>query len=247
MSNLKELYQQYPKDKQLTSLSRDVSWVTKYRPEISLAVDNAIQSFGLDASWEEISEHPLKTALANALWSCSLACFGPKISPDQLRELNALRFGSDYATKDVASHVFTGNHLSVSCRVLPLSSNGERIAGPVMVHHMPTFASIEGGKPAIGDLSPIVLEKNGEQFILTMTTPSGYVWKKALDVLPAASFTTQMVGKDGSNAMIKSIASPCVSAFQVLILRPDCQENCIMCTVPRGTGVISEEYQTQVS
>lgn len=248
MSNLETLYQTYPDDLRLqTPLSRDVLWLETQKLHISDSVSGAIKALGIDAPWEEVAKDPLKIALADTLWSTTLACFGPKLTPDLVKALNIARFGSDYLTNDVAAHVFTGNHLSVSCRLIPVTSDGNRGPGPVLVHHMPTFASVDGGKPAIGDVSPITLEKHEGQFVVSMTTPSGHIWTKALEVLPAKANATTLVGKDQAMAMVKSIASPCVSAFGVLILRPDCQENCIMCTVPRGNGAISQAYQEQVS
>lgn len=248
MTNIIELYQTYPKDLKLQSLSnRDELWLQTEQSQIADAVGIAITSLDLDKPWEQLASDPLKMALADALFSSSLACFGPKIHSGHLKELNMLRFGSGYLTQDVAAHVFTGNHLSVSCHLIPVGNDGKRTFGPVQVHHMPTFASVDGGKPAIGDVSPIALTKEENQFYLSLVTPAGHVWKKAIEVLQASEHATQMVGLDQAQTVFKSIASPCVSSFQVLILRPDCQENCLMCTVPRGAGNISEHYQAQVS
>ena len=232
---------------ELLNRDRGEWWSEHYKPNVAQELGSAITALGLDESWENIAKDPLRLALANALWSSTIACFGPQLSADTLVALNKARFGPEYITADVSAHVFTGNHLSVSGKLFPLDSQGNHIPGPVLVHHMPTFVSIEGGKPTIGDISPITLEPVDDKFELSLKTPNGYVWRKTLDVIKAASYTTQLVGKDGLKAPVKSIASPCVSSFQVMILRPDCQENCLMCTVARGTGAIPEFYQVQVS
>lgn len=238
----------YPEDQALMQKERGVWWKEQWKPWVAKELGVAVTKLDLDLPGEEIAQDPLKTALVNSLWSSTLACFGSELSAETLVKLNKARFGDSYVTEDVTAHVFTGNHQAVSCQILPLTSHGESMVGPAMVHHIPTFATVEGGKPTIGDISPIHLVSSGDgRFILSLETPSGYIWNKQLKVIPASAYTTSEMGSEGAQAMFKSIASPCVSAFQVLILRPDCQENCLMCTVPRGSNPISSTYQDQTS
>ena len=240
------IFQHYPEDSALFHTERDFLWETKYKVELQQSVDGAITALGLDKPWEELHGDPVKEALANAIWSTTLACNGPKLDAATLVTLNKERFGPNYVEHVDGSH-FTSNHLSVSGALKPMGSEGQSIAGPAMIHHMPTFATQEHGKPTIGDISPITLVKQDGAFILSLVTPNGHTWQKQFDVLPAAVFTTEMVGTGMDKEPMKAIASPCVSTFQVTILRPTCQEHCTMCTVTKGDGFVSESYKEKVS
>lgn len=228
MSQLPEIFDHYPQDAALFHTERGLWWQEKYKKELQTSVHTAMTALDLDKPWEEIYGDPVQEALANSIWSTILACNGPQLSAETLLALNKQRFGDAYIDKNNSDH-FTSNHLSVPGVMKSL--------GPAMVHHMPTFATQKDGKPTIGDISPITLIHDGDSFVLSLETPSGHVWKKQFDVLPAAEFATE----------IKDIASPCASSFQVTILRPTCQEFCTMCTVTKGDGFVSEEYKGKVS
>ncbi len=232
MNQLLEVFQQYPHDAVLFHVQRGNLWKEQNKAKLQSSVHEAMTALDLDKPWEEIHANPVQEALANSIWSTVLACNGPKLDTTTLVALNKARFGSDYVSQVDGSHIFTSNHLSVSGKLKPVDNDGS-----IMKHHMPTFATVEGGKPTIGDVSPISLEQEGDVFVLSLQTPGGHVWQKQFEVLPAAAFSTS----------IKDIASPCASSFQVTILRPTCQENCVMCTVPKGNGEVSHEYKEKVS
>lgn len=232
MNQLLEVFQNYPHDAVLFHVQRGSLWKEQNQAELQSSVYAVMTALDLDKQWEDIHGDSMKEALANGIWSTILACNGPKLDASTLVALNKARFGPDYVTHADGSHIFTSNHLSVSGALKPVDSDG-----PAMIHHMPTFATLVGGKPTIGDVSPITLTQEGEAFILSLQTPSGHIWQKQFEVFPAAAFATK----------IKDIASPCVSAFQVTILRPTCQENCVMCTVPKGNGEVSDGYKEKVS
>lgn len=236
----------YNLDQLLCDQKRGSWWLEMYKPQIEASVHHAIGVLNLDKPWEEIAQNPVSEALANTIWSTTLSCFGPQLSAATLKELTQARFGIDYVNGSTG-HNFTSNHQSIPGIIKPIDSDGQLMKGKTMVHHLPTFATVEGGKPTIGDISPIHLESKAGKFILTLQTPAGHIWQKQFDVLPAAGFFTDTIPAEGETKLVKSIASPCASSFQVTILRDTCQENCMMCTVPKGDGEISEVYKSQVS
>ncbi|MBU1326816.1 hypothetical protein KKB64_01165 [Patescibacteria group bacterium] len=232
---LPKIFDHYPQDAALFHTERDFLWKEKYKTELQTSVNTVITALDLDKPWEDIHGDPAKEALANGIWSTILACNGPQLDGATLVALNKERFGAGYVEQTDGSH-FTSNHLSVSGALKPLDSEGNTIAGPLMFHHMPTFATQPDGKPTIGDVSPITLIQKDDKFILSLVTAGGHTWQKQFNVYPAAAFATH----------IKDIASPCASTFQVTILRPTCQEYCTMCTVSKGDGFVSESYKEKV-
>lgn len=238
-----DFLQHYPKDIVLFNTRREDWWGEKYRQEVQSSVDTALTLLDLDKPWEEIHADSMKEAVANMLFGAVLSCFGPKISEEQLLELNEARFRNSIHNVKESDPGFTSNHRSVSVRL--------RSPGPVFSYHMPAFAAREDGKPTIGDISPISISQQDGGFQLHLTTPSGHTWYKQLDVLPAADLVNQPVGKKGGTVVFaRDIASPCVSKYQVMVLRDTCERksaDCAMCSVPRGTGIIIPERWTQIS
>lgn len=237
---LARLYHDYPEDFALSQTRRDSWWGEKYRREIGTSVDKAITALDLDRPWEEIHNDPVKEALANGLFGSLLSCNGPQISAEMLLALKKRQFGKGFDFTHAKETEFTGNHEAVPVRVFGKGLNA--------AYNMPTFATRPDGKPTIGDISPISVSEQDGIFQLHLMTPSGHRWNKRLEVLTAPESSKKIVGSmAGKVVYAADIGQPCVSPYQVLILRPTCAENCTFCSVTRGTGFISQQYREQVS
>ncbi len=245
-----EILQRYQVDAALFNTKRDASWGEKYRQEVQLSVNNAITTLGLDEPWEKIHADPMKEAVADALFGSILSSYGPKISVERQFELDEIRFKGSLHNVAESDPNFTSNHRSVSVRLRSLDSYGNPIIGPVFSYHMPTFATREDNIPTLGDLSPISISQDGI-FQLYLPTPSGHVWYKLLEMTQASESANQVVGEKGGTVVFaRDIASPCVSKYQVMVLRDTCERksaDCAMCTVPRGTGLITPERKKEIS
>lgn len=239
MRNEAELMNRYPADAALFGKERDAGWAEVNSREIRASLDFAITALHLDAPWEELHRDPVKEALAQVLFVSTLSCFGPNMTQEMHIALIRKHHGAlfdELSTKNT----FTANHSSVPCRL-----EGDGLSA---VHHIPIFPTIPGWRPTIGDISPIDIIQIGDEFQVHLNTPSGYIWNKRLAVLAASELSGEVVGVKGNEIVrARNIAMPCVSGFQVMDLRDTCSEDCVMCSVPRGRGVITEEYWIQVS
>ena len=204
-------------------------------------VHEAMISFGIDKPWEEVTKNPVKIAAANAIWSCTLACFGPKLSQADLADLNSEVTG---IPEDGIEFKFTSNHLSVPVKLCSIDNNGNKTKELPMIHYMPAFATSISGPPNIGEVSPIILVKGEPGYHLSLITPSGYIWEKSLEVIPFKDYVQTSL-KTKSDIFTATVY-PCVSNFQVLNIRPTCQEGCLMCTVEKGDGQILPDYKQKV-
>jgi len=228
-------------DQQLFEAKRGSQWMEMNQKTVADSIGHVMDVFGLDAPWEDIAESPVKKAAANALWSCTLACFGPTLSHADLSDLNAKVTG---IAEDGIEYKFTSNHMSVPVKLHSVDSMGHKTNEYAMVHYMPAFASGLPGFPSIGDVSPIALEQGENGYVLSMKTPSGHVWQKSLEVIPFKEYVQKSL--KNKSTLFTDVVFPCVSNFQVLNVRPTCEEGCLMCTVEKGDGQISSEHKENV-
>lgn len=235
-----ELAKQYPADAALLSQRRDQAWGEDQAGEVRSSLDLAITELGIDAPWEKLN--PVQLKIARTLFASTLACFGPKTAPETFETMT--RQSWSFAESE---YRFTSNHSSLSVKRTLLDSDGNLMPGTTVLTQMPVFLENSSG-PSLGSVSPIRLVEDNGSFELHLSTPSGNIWKQKLELRPVDEIFNSSIDNDGQPVPLSSIVLPCSSQVnRVTVIRPTCQENCLMCSVTKGDGAITDEYQEQLS
>lgn len=216
-------------------------WEDEHKPEIQSSVHEAMKALNVDASWDEINKDPLRLASAKALFTSVVSCLGANdITPEIAAEINRRAFGESGYGSNLSRDVFsTANHRATAVILTDLGSDGKPLTSRRTPMNMPMFARSIDGKPSISQVSPIKVVLEDGQLLLLLSTPSGHIWKKLIEV-SNATFANQLVGNTRGKVHIETITQSCGSPFRVWEVRRTCRENCIGCNFDRGDGEITE-------